>query len=461
MTDQAEAPGRATALKIAQLNARIDRLPQSGLHPLVFLVVGLSYFFAFYEISTFAYTLPTIREVLSLSGNQLAYPVSANLVGYAIGSYVLGRVGDRNGRRTAMMLTVAVVAVAAVLTAFSWDIWSLTAFRFLSGVGTGAEIVLAATLISELSPSRRRGRYVMTNYIWGAVGLAATPFIAISLLKVPDIGWRLVYLLGAIAAALIFFMRGRLLPESPRWSVLNGREADAERVVSDMEARCRSNTGRELPPVPDVPAEAPSPKGSTAGELLRPPYLRRTLVVLGFWFLMYIANYSFLGYFPAILIDAGLSKPSGLLYSGIGQLGLPFGALIALLVADKVERKYYVVGCTLTYASGFIVVALSTGATQIILGAALISVSFAAASVAYVYTAEIFPTRLRSTGTAIGNGVGHLGGAVGPFITVALLEAFGGRSTLWVMAAFATLSALILLFGGIKTSQRELTSLSA
>lgn len=460
MKAQDRTRDHATHVEIARLNARIDRLPRSGLRPIVFLVVGLSYFFAFYEISTFAYTLPTVREVLGLSGSQIAYPVSANLVGYAIGSFVLGRISDLRGRRVAMMLTVAVVAVASILTAVSWDIWSLTAFRFLSGVGTGAEIVLAATLITELSPSRSRGRYVMTNYLWGAAGLSCTPFIAIALLKVPDIGWRLVYVLGAIAALLILFMRGRVLPESPRWSMLNGRQEDAERVVSEMEERCRRKTGHELPPIPDTPAEEAHPSGGGARELLRPPYLRRTMVVLGFWFMMYIANYSYLGYLPAILIDAGLSKPSGLLYSGIGQLGLPVGAIIALVVADKVERKYYVVACTVVYAVGFAFLALSTSTGQILVGAALIAVSFAASSTAYVYTAEIFPTRLRSTGAAIGNGVGHLGGAVGPFITVALLNNFGGRTTLWSLAGFAAMSALILLFGGIRTSQRQLTELS-
>jgi putative MFS transporter len=460
MTDQFTSIGHTSAKAIAELNARIDRLPRSGLHPLVFLIVGLSYFFAFYEISTFAYTLPTMKGVLGLAGNELAYPVSANLAGYAIGSFLLGRLADQRGRRVAMMLTVAIVALAAVLTAASWDIWSLTAFRFLSGVGTGAEIVLAATLISELSPSRRRGRYVMWNYIWGAAGLACTPFIAIALLRVPDIGWRLVYIVGAVAALLILFMRGRLLPESPRWLVLHGRTAEADTVVSGMEERCLAQTGRELPPVPDAPAEELHEGKSTASELFRHPYLRRTAVVFGFWFLMYIANYSYLSYLPAILIDAGLSAPSGLLYSGIGQLGLPVGAVIALLVADRVERKYYLVCGTLVYALGFAIVALGSSGTQIMLGSALISVAFAACAVAYVYTAEIFPTRLRSTGSALGNGVGHLGGVVAPFIAVALLGSYGGRVTLWAMAAIVAVAALLLAVGGIRTSGRQLTDLA-
>ncbi|MCP9972444.1 MFS transporter [Actinomadura madurae] len=366
---------------------------------------------------------------------------------------------DRRGRRAAMMITVAAVAVSATATALSWDVWSLTVFRFLSGVATGAEIILAATLISELSPARKRGRYVMLNYLWGAAGLAVTPFVTIGLLATGPLGWRLVYGVGAVAALLIFVMRGRYLPESPRWCVLNEREAEAEQLVSTMEERCRAQLGGELPPVPEVPADRTEERGSVA-ELFRPPYLRRTVVALGFWFLMYVANYSYLSYFPAILIDAGLSEPSGLLYSGLGQLGLPLGALIAVVVADLVERKYYLVVGTTLYAAGFAIVAVSSGAGLIIIGSALISIMFAACAVAYVYTSEIFPTRVRSSGSALGNGVGHLGGVVSPFVAVALLDRFGGRATLWAMAAFILAAALLLLWGGVRTSGRELTEIA-
>jgi putative MFS transporter len=304
---------------------------------------------------------------------------------------------------------------------------------------------------------------VLANYLWGAAGLAATPFIAIGLLSVGPVGWRLVYAVGAVAAVLLFVMRGRYLPESPRWNVLNGRADEAEALVSQMEEHCRRVTGRELPPVPEVAPAEEAADGGTAGtwrELFRPPYLRRTVIVLGFWFFMYVANYSYLSYFPAILIDAGLPRPSGLLYSGLGQLGLPIGALIALLVADRVERKYYLVVGTTLYALGFVVVAVSTNAGLIIGGSALISVMFAACAVAYVYTSELFPTRIRSTGSAMGNGVGHLGGVVSPFIAVALLGSVGGRGTLWAMAGFIMVAALLLLWGGVRTSGRKLTEIA-
>lgn len=130
------------------------------------------------------------------------------------------------------------------------------------------------------------------------------------------------------------------------------------------------------------------------------------------------------------------------------------------MVADLVERKYYLVVGTTLYAAGFAIVAVSSGAGLIIIGSALISIMFAACAVAYVYTSEIFPTRVRSSGSALGNGVGHLGGVVSPFVAVALLDRFGGRATLWAMAAFILAAALLLLWGGVRTSGRELTEIA-
>ena len=109
-----------TRMTVAELNARIDRLPTWGLSKMVFVVVGLAYFFAFYDISAIAFTLPELSTLFHLSGNQIAYPVTANLLGYVIGAYALGTIADYLGRRQALLLTVMVLAVGGLLTAMSW-----------------------------------------------------------------------------------------------------------------------------------------------------------------------------------------------------------------------------------------------------------------------------------------------------------------------------------------------------
>jgi MFS transporter, putative metabolite:H+ symporter len=444
----------------AELNARIDRLPRWGLSPVVFFVLGLSYFFAFYEISAIAFTLPTLTKRFDITQAQTAYPVAANLLGYAVGAYALGNIADYMGRRRALILTVMVLTLGGLLTALSWDVWSLSAFRFVTGFGVGAEIALAATIMAEFSPSRLRGRYLQINYLWGALGLTTTPFVAIALLNAfPDIGWRLVFVLGALVAVMILFMRGRWLPESPRWLVLNGREQEAERLVEDMEERCRSATGRDLPPVPAVHAER-SAEGLPTLQLFQPPYLGRALVVLGFWLTWYVTVYAFLGYYPTILIERGLDEASGLLYSALGELAIPIGAIIALLLVEVGQRKYFISTVAFVFAAALALAALSTSGFLLWLGSFIASMMIAANAVGYLYTAEIFPTRARATATSVGDGFGHIGGVIAPFIVVWALGAVGGTGTLWIMAAFVFVSGLIIAFGGIKTTGQNLTEIA-
>lgn len=444
----------------AELNARIDRLPGWGLSYAIFVVVGLSFFFAFYDISAIAYTLPTLTDRFGITEVQTAYPISANLLAYAIGAYVLGNVADSRGRRLGLLITVTVLALGGFLTALSWDLWSLTVFRFITGLGTGAEIALAASIMTEFSPSKFRGRYLQLNYLWGAVGLATTPFVAILFLNAfPGIGWRLVFGFGGLVAVILIFMRGRLLPESPRWLALSGREQEAERLVSGMEERLRSKTGRELPPVPEVHAERKL-EGLPTRELLKPPYLSRALVVLGFWFMWYVAVYAFLGYYPTILIERGLSESSGLLYGALSQLAIPIGAIIALLLVEVGQRKYFISIVAFVFTAALILTALSTSGFLLWLGGFIASMMVAANAVGYLYTAEIFPTRARATAISVGDGFGHVGGVIAPFIVVAALGPLGGSATLGIMALFVFVSGLIILLGGVKSTGEALTELA-
>ncbi|MDQ0189362.1 MFS transporter [Alicyclobacillus cycloheptanicus] len=445
--------------RIASLNARIDRLPVWGLSKMVFIVVGLSYFFAFYDISAISFTLPILTKMFHLTTAQTAYPVTANLLGYMIGAYIIGNLADSIGRRKAMMITVVILAIGGLLCAFSWDVWSLTAFRFMTGLGMGAELSLAATVITELSPSRLRGKYMQYNYLWGALGLAVTPFVAVALVSVPGVGWRLVFALGAVVAVMLVFLRGRWLPESPRWLVLNQRESEAEQMIAVMEECCRQ-AGHLLPEVPDVPAEH-RPEGFPTLSLFKKPYLGRMLVTLGFWGVWYITVYAYLGYEPTMLIQMGASTPSGLLYSALGDIAIPIGAVIAYLVVDLIERKTYLALVTVVFAVGLVLMATSHNGVVLFIGTFFSSMMVAANSVGYVYTAESFPTRARATATSIGDGVGHIGGVIAPFIVVASLGSIGARGTFWLLAGIVLVSGLIIYAGGIRTKGESLTEIAS
>ncbi len=450
--------GAVHGQKIADLNARIDRLPTLGFSNLTFLIIGLSYFFVYFDISVIGFTLPKLTEVFHLTATEAAYPVTLYLIGYVIGDYLLSLVADRVGRRKALLYTVLIVAIGGFLSAFAWDLWSLAIFRFITGVGTGAEIAIASTIITEFSPSKSRGKYLQLMYFWGAAGLTITPFISLALINLEN-GWRIIFGLGALVAIVLIFMRARFLPESARWLVINGKPEEAERLVTDMERRVRLKTGKELPPVPVVPPEEES-SGSVTKTLFSHPYLKRTVITLAFWLVWLITTYAYLSYAPTILIESGNTASSGLLFTALGYLGTPVGALIALILIDKVERKYFMFFVTVVFAGSLCLMTIVSSNFLVILGAFMCSMMIAANSAGYVYMAEIFPTRVRTTGVAITEGGGQIGGIIAPFLTVALLNVIGGIGTLYVLAAIVLGSGLIILIGGMRTTGLELTKIA-
>ncbi|MGH3436889.1 MAG: MFS transporter [Sciscionella sp.] len=443
------------------MNERLDRLPAWGLNPVVYVVLGLCYLLAFYDIAVIGVALPRITESLHLTGSAEALPITTNLIGYIVGAYLLGNVADALGRRRTLGIVVGVLTVAALLTAFSWDAASLAGFRFLAGIGIGAQITLAATLIGELAPAHRRGRYLALNIVWAAVGNIVPAVLAIPLLGLGgSTGWRVLFALPAVIVLTLLLFRDQLLPESPRWLAAHDDFDRAERIVTSMERRCTSRTGIELGPLPEVSSEQPTTAFPTTA-LFRSPFRGRLAAVFAFWFVLYIAIYAFLAYETTLIGGLGSPAPNAVLITAVGFIGGVAGAALQPLIIDRIERKYGVMGGLAVFGAGFVLLAVATGPAVITLGSFLASMGiFLTIIPAYAYTAEVFPTRARASAMGIGDGLGHAGGAIQPFFVVPLLAAFGPRPVFWLLAGVA-LVALLLMLSAVRTSRRPLTELAS
>ncbi len=449
--------GRVTA----DLNARIDRLPGFPLALPARILLALLYFFAFYDITVIGVTLPTIATRFHLTTGDLTLPVTLNLVGYVVGSYVFSTIADYIGRRLALMSTLGVLSVGALLTAFSWNLVSLSVFRFVVGIGTGALISLGATYAAELMPARIRGRLSQTNMFWAGVGLGAAPWIAMPLLPISGVGWRVLLGLGTLAVCAAFLVR--YIPESPRWLAAHGYEDEARDVVEKMEARVRATTGlAELPPVPLLDVSETNVKGFPTLALFRPPYLGRLLVVLAFWLAWYLSSYAVLGYEPILLSKMGVSEPSSLLFTAIGDAAFPVGALLAYFFIDRIERRVAIAMITGVYTIALVLFAIGASDGLIIAAAIMFSLTIVpGAGAGYTYTSEIFPTDARASAMSIGDGFGHMGGVFAPTIAVAALAAWGGHGTFWLLAAFGFVSFAVISIGGMRvTTGRSLIGLA-
>jgi putative MFS transporter len=460
-----DQPGGAARSRA--LLARMDRLPRWPLPRFDLVILGVAYFFVFYDISDIGFGMPAIVEQFHLSENDVKFvAIAIGLLGYIVGSLLIGAFADRRGRRLAFLTALAVSAVGSAGSAFATGIISLSIWRFLTGMGVGAALNLASTYVGELAPASQRGRISVRMFMIGIIGQAITPFVALALVPNFEIGWRILFLIGALIglAGLVFGMR---LPESPRWLIQKGRLEEAEAMVGSMEQRfdpkdlaasvAALSGGFEGTPPTDEDVGHPV---STMHELTHGRYGWAALTMIIMWFLWYIGNYGFLGDAATLFSTHGLGIGSSILYLAVGAIGYPVGAGIMVVTADKIERKYLIFGATVVWLIGMLMIATLANAAIVTIGSFLASLALGSyLQVAYTFTAERFPTRLRARGFAVADGGGHLGGAVGALLLPTLVTGttfFIGFAVIGVTGLVAGLIAL----AGPKTSGRSLEKLS-
>lgn len=435
------------------LLARLNRIPVWSFPKSFLAIIGLGYFFTFYDISNIGFAMPAINEQFHLSDStSLFLALSIGLIGYIIGSFVIGSLADRFGRYKMLLLTFALTAVGSFGDALAPDITTLIVFRFITGVGVGADLNLVSTYISELAPTPRRGRITLLTFLIGILGQTVTPFVALALVPRMVIGWRLLFGIGGLIALAGLILRVRL-PESPRWEIHHNRWDSAEKTISTMEENCRSR-GEVLPR--PVMENVEVTRGIPVRLLFEPLYLRRLLILTTMWFLWYIGNYGFLGDAADLITAHGADMGSSIAYLAAGAVGYPIGTLLVLRIVDRVERKKLIFLTTIVWLTGMLLVAGYSGTHSIYIGALFASLALGAyLQVAYTYTAEVFPTQARSTGFALSDGVGHAGGALGAVLLPVIIAHFSFFIGFTFIGITGFLAGLVALLGP-KTTGRHL-----
>lgn len=236
----------------SDIPARLDRLPWSRWHWRVVIALGVAWVLDGLEV-TLVGSLGGVLERpdgLGLDAAQVGWLGSLYVAGAVAGALVFGRLADRLGRKTLFLATLAVYMAATLATAFSTGFVFFAVCRFLTGLGIGGEYAAINSAIDELIPARVRGRVNLA--INGSFWLGAALGAGLSLLLLdprvlgPALGWRAAFALGAVLALAILLVR-RDVPESPRWLLSHGREAEAGRIVADIESQVIAQYGA-LPP---------------------------------------------------------------------------------------------------------------------------------------------------------------------------------------------------------------------
>lgn len=472
--------------------SKLDSLPGWSLSYIFIGILGVGYFFTFYDIFninvSFVQTaIEIIPNTLSITGPKfsyieelLGYATLIQLIGYAIGTLILSPLSDKYGRRDMLLITMSLAAIGSLITVFTQNFIEFSAARFITGLGIGADIAIVYTYVSEVSPIGKRAAYGSIIFLFAALGSITAVWLGLYLttpaapipLGLPFaiggpgkfggvIGWRLMYVVGAVLGLIGVLLRFEL-PESPRWLVSKGRIKEADNIVNNMMERIKKRTGKDIKILDNINVNV-VPNASPYREILgNKMYLKRLVMLLFIWFIGYMAVYILAAGFTGILGSIGYTYAGGGFVVAVGSFGFIAAAIIPTYFGEHLHRREWLpIGATITLIGGLMIAFSGKTFFLSALGAIIAFCGFNIwVPVIEVWTTENFPARSRTTGFAFVDGVGHIGGGAGVLLVAYLLLLSVSPVIIFIMiAVFLFIPSAIARFG-VKTNRARMDEIS-
>ncbi|HEY3463537.1 MAG TPA: MFS transporter [Amycolatopsis sp.] len=456
MTTIAAGGGTATAALVA----RLERLPITRRLLLIRVIIGSATFFDAYTVLVIAFAMPQLVTEWHLGPAQVGAILSAGYVGQLIGAVTFGWIAEKSGRMNTLLITIVLFVSMDIACLFAWSGTSILIFRFLQGIGTGGEVPVASAYINEFIGARKRGRFFLLYEVIFPVGLMFAGIAGYFL--VPVYGWRALFVVGLVPAVLTIPLR-LLMPESPRWLAAKGRVEKADKVVSMLE-----NEAVKQGHVLTEPVIRPvGPKVKTRSdwrELFQGIYRGRTLMIWVLWATVYLVNNGLVTWLPTLYkqlfhLPLQTSLAYGWVTSGVGVLA----SVACALLIDRVGRKRWYSWAFLLAIVPLVALTVSgaTSAIQVLIMATLAyailqTISFSL----YLYSAELYPTRLRAIGTGFGSAWLRAGSSVGPLLVGWIVADLGIRYVFSAFAAVALVGGIVTILFAVETRNKVLEELS-
>jgi len=410
--------------------ARIDRLPWSRFHTHLIVALGVAWVLDGLEITIASNVGPDLTQpgALGWSASAVADIATWYLIGQVIGALVFGRLSDKLGRRKLFMITLGIYLVGSGLTAATpkggyWFIF-LYATRVLAGSGIGGEYAAINSAIDEMIPAKYRGHVDLTvNGTYWAGAFLGTLFTILVLNHLSiGLGWRIAYLAGPVLALVIIYVR-KSLPESPRWQIMHGYEAEAEASIAEIEHDVEKTKGA-IPPVDQSKAlEIRPSKRYGYLALLRVlfrHYPGRSVLVAAL-----MITQSFL--YNAIFFTYGLvlefffhvkSSDTGWYFLAFAAGNL-LGPLTLGRLFDTIGRKkmisgtYLIAGILLVITAQMFKDGHLNATTQTLCWTVIFFFASAGASAGYLTASEVFPIEVRAQAIEVFFAIAQLAGSGG------------------------------------------------
>ncbi|WP_343637726.1 MFS transporter [Roseateles sp.] len=433
------APAGARTVDVQRL---IDDHPLSGWQWLVFAMCFLIVLLDGFDTAAIGYIAPSLIKEWGVTKPMLGPVLSAALFGLAAGALSAGPAADRLGRKRVLTIAVLVFGLASLASAFAADLSQLATLRFITGLGLGAAMPNAVTLMSEYCPTSRRSTLTNLMFCGFPLGAACGGFLAAWM--IPQWGWRSVLVLGGIAPLLLTLVMVALLPESVRFLVT--RRQSVERIRAALAriagARVHDYDRFTLSETRVVTNE----RGGLAQVLAR-PYRLGTLMLWTAYFMGLVIFYGLINWMPLLLKEAGLEPRTATLISALFPLG-GIGAVFFGWLMDRFEpNRLLALGWALTsvaiFSIGQLVGQVGLLVVSVFLAGVLMNTSQSSLA---PLAAAFYPTNGRATGVAWMMGVGRFGGIAGSFLVAQLNLMQASIGTVFTVVAIPALIAAAALW---------------
>ncbi|MBE9168554.1 MFS transporter [Pleurocapsales cyanobacterium LEGE 06147] len=422
--------------------------------------------------------MPFIERDFGIDAANVGTIAVAAVAGSLVGSLTLGPITDKVGRQRMLVVDILIFVIASAATALSWNATSLILFRFLVGVGIGADYPISVSYITENVPSRFRGRMVIGAFSFQAVGALLGAVVGLVVIWAfqqlyPDsaepairYAWRWMLGMGLLLAILVGILRFQFLLESPRYYIARGEYDEASKAAAEL-----LEQPIVITPETDPPSREPS---LSYGALFSPRYFRRTILASIPWFLQDIATYGIGIFTPLIIVTLAFSNEGNLmtremnaaLGSAFVDVFLILGFSLAIALIDRIGRiRLQIVGF-LGMAVGLVVLALAgdpmmAGASNlglVLTGFIIFNLLMNAGpnSTTFLLSGEVFPTSIRASGAGFAAAFAKAGAVFGTFALPILKQSVGVANLLLLLAFTCVLAAIITYIFRVETMGRSL-----
>ena len=449
----------------SELIARLESVPFSRWHLRARIIVGSATFFDAFDALSLAFVLPVLVPLWHITPAQIGWLIAVGYLGQFVGALVFGAFAEKYGRVRSVAGATALMSVMSIACALSGSFATLLTLRLIQGIGVGGEMPVAAVYINELSKAKGRGRFFLLYELIFPIGLMMTG--QLGALLVPTLGWQVMFLIGGIPGLLVTALLLRL-PESPRWLISKGRLADADTVIRGIEASAPGFGIRDSGFVPTrAESQVPNPQSrearGRAAELLSAAYRARTFIVWTLWACAYFITNGLNNWMPTLYssvyhLSLGQALRAGTL-TNVAQVVILLACAFAI---DRVGRRIWTVAGFIAGAA--LLAMLGTFAAHSVTAViVLVTISYGIVgsvnAVLYLYTPEIYPTRMRAIGTGAATCWLRLASAAGPLL-VGYLVAVRGTGAVFLMFAGAGVIGAVAALGMLETRIRRLEELA-